>query len=258
MWLSEKERTARTPDRAHENVNARTEKGFSSPAYTTSIDQTPHYSQQLNRINRLGDMVLVADREGAQTVFLTPISRQRDGRNMPAALALPRAQFLHQRITVFPRHADVGDEYVRPPFVTGGQRLRRTDCGPHLRAALREHHGYKFTRIGFVIHKQRAHALERRRIIGRRYLTRRIVARLDRRHGAGPCDRQRDREGRAFAKPLARDARRPAVQFDYMAHDGESQSQSTLLAVRPTVRLPEALENVWQKLRLDPLPVVGD
>src|SRR5262245_35353877 len=43
-----------------------------------------------------------------------------------------------------------------------------------------------------------------------------------------------------------------------MAHDGESQSQSTLMTVRPTVLLPEALEDVRQKLRLDPLPVVGD
>jgi hypothetical protein len=33
--LSESERIKRTPDMAHENVNARTEKGFSSPAYTT-------------------------------------------------------------------------------------------------------------------------------------------------------------------------------------------------------------------------------
>jgi len=37
--LSESERIERTPDRAHENVNARTEKGFSSPAYTTDWRQ---------------------------------------------------------------------------------------------------------------------------------------------------------------------------------------------------------------------------
>src|SRR5215510_5673179 len=43
-----------------------------------------------------------------------------------------------------------------------------------------------------------------------------------------------------------------------MTHDGDSHSQSTLLAVRPTVLLPEAFEDVGQKLRLDPLPVVGD
>ena len=51
---------------------------------------------------------------------------------------------------------------------------------------------------------------------------------------------------------------RPAVQFDYMAHNGESQSQSTLPVVRPGIFLPKAFENVRQKLRLDPLPVVGD
>jgi hypothetical protein len=37
--LSESERIERTPDRAHENVNARTEKGFSSPACTTDWRQ---------------------------------------------------------------------------------------------------------------------------------------------------------------------------------------------------------------------------
>ena len=84
-------------------------------------------------------MVLVADGDGAQAVFPARISRQGNGRNMPAAKFLQRAQFLHQRVAVFPRHADVGNEYFRPPFVTSGQRLRRRDCGPHLRAAPREH-----------------------------------------------------------------------------------------------------------------------
>jgi hypothetical protein len=95
------------------------------------------------------------------------------------------------------------------------------------------------------------------RIFGRQSHTR-LAARLIRQHGAGPCDRQRDREGRAFAKPLARGARRPAVQLDYVTHNGESQSQSTLLAACTTVLLPEVFENVRQKLRRDPLPVVGD
>src|SRR5215470_6733745 len=107
-------------DLAHENVNARTEKGFFSPAYATSISQTRHCGQQLRRLNRLGDMGLVADGEGAQAIFPTPISREGDGWNMPAALALQRAQFFHQRVAVFPRHADVSYEYVWPPFVAGG------------------------------------------------------------------------------------------------------------------------------------------
>jgi len=37
--LSESEWIERTPDMAHENVNARTEKGFSSPAYPTGWRQ---------------------------------------------------------------------------------------------------------------------------------------------------------------------------------------------------------------------------
>src|SRR5215475_13421780 len=93
--------------------------------HSGSIDETRHCAQQLNRLNRLGDMVLVAGGEGAQAVFPTRICREGDGRNMPAEQFLPRAQFLHQRVAVFPRHADVGDEYVWPPLVTGGQRLRR-------------------------------------------------------------------------------------------------------------------------------------
>jgi hypothetical protein len=39
VLLSESERIERTPDRTHEIVNARTEKGFSSPAYTTNWRQ---------------------------------------------------------------------------------------------------------------------------------------------------------------------------------------------------------------------------
>jgi hypothetical protein len=97
---------------------------------------------------------------------------------MPAALALPRAQFLHQLVTVFPRQADVGDENVRPPFVAGGQSLSCGDRGPHFRAALREHHAYNLTRIGFAIHKQCAHTRKRGRIFRRQSSTRRIVAQL--------------------------------------------------------------------------------
>src|SRR5262245_25388578 len=122
-----------------------------------SIGQTRHHSQQFSRRNRLGDIVLVADGEGMPAVFLTPISRQGNGRNMPAALALPRSQFLHQHVTVFLRHADVGDENVRPPYVAGGQGLRRGDRSSHLRAFMLEHHCYKLTRIGVIVHKQRAH-----------------------------------------------------------------------------------------------------
>src|SRR5262252_395608 len=223
----------------------------------TSISQTRHYGQQFRRVNRLGDMGLVADGEGAQAIFPTPISREGDGRNMPAALALQRAQFFHQRVAVFPRHADVSYEYVWPPFVAGGQCLRHGDHGPHIRAALLEHHGCKFTRIGFVIHEQRTHTRERGRIFWRQSPAR-LLTQLTRRRGADRRDRQRDREGRAFAKPLARGANRPAVQFNYTTHDGESQSQSTLLAARPAVLLPEVFEDIWQKLRLDPLPVVCD
>jgi len=51
---------------------------------------------------------------------------------------------------------------------------------------------------------------------------------------------------------------RPAVLFDYVTHDSESQSQSAMLAVCPAVLLPEVFEDVRQKLRLDPLPVVGN
>jgi hypothetical protein len=39
VWLLESERTERAPDRAHENVNARTKKGFSSQAYATDWRQ---------------------------------------------------------------------------------------------------------------------------------------------------------------------------------------------------------------------------
>src|SRR5262245_61416585 len=72
-----------------------------------SLDQRRHCGQQLNRLDRLGDMVLVACGEGAQAVFPTRICRESDGRNMPAVQFLARAQFLHQRVAVFPRHADV-------------------------------------------------------------------------------------------------------------------------------------------------------
>ncbi len=101
----------------------------------------------------------------------------------------------------------------------------------------------KLTRIGFVIHKQRAHTYERWRILGRQSPTRRLVVRLTRRHVADRCDWQRDREGRALAESRARSVNRPAMQFDYMAHNGESQSQSTLPAVRPGIFLPKAFEN---------------
>src|SRR5262249_31613762 len=69
---------------------------------------------------------------------------------------------------------------------------------------------------------------------------------------------QRDRKSRAFAEPLTRGAHSPAVQLDYMTHDGESQPQPTVLAVRPGVLLPKVFEDVRQELRLDPLPTVGD
>lgn len=66
--------------------------------------------------------MLVANEVCPQAVFLTPISPQGNGRNIPASLALTRAQFLHQRIAVFPRKADVGDKDVRPPFVATAKR----------------------------------------------------------------------------------------------------------------------------------------
>src|SRR5262245_31738717 len=46
------------------------------------------------------------------------------------------------------------------------------------------------------------------------------------------------------------------MQFDEIPDDGEAESEAAVLAGEPAVGLPETLEQVRHKFRVDPLPVV--
>src|SRR5438093_13714475 len=70
--------------------------------------------------------------------------------------------------------------------------------------------------------------------------------------------RQSHAERRALLGSPARRMNRPAVQFDQVTHDGETKSDASVLTGRPTVGLPETLEDVRQEIWRNSDPGIAD
>src|SRR6185312_7249324 len=76
--------------------------------------------------------------------------------------------------------------------------------------------------------------------------------------GRRSAHRQTHDEARAGALALALRLDRPGVQLHQVMDDRESQSEAAVAPPDRAVLLAEALEDVRQELRLDPLARVGD
>src|ERR1044072_1283221 len=69
---------------------------------------------------------------------------------------------------------------------------------------------------------------------------------------------QIDREHRTLSQTLALRSDRPAMQFNQVARDGESQSESTLLSRDRSLSLAKTIEHIRQEIRRDTVACVAD
>src|SRR6185369_12047819 len=65
-------------------------------------------------------------------------------------------------------------------------------------------------------------------------------------------------ENCARPESIALGTNRSAVQLDQMPGDSESQTETALLSGNRTLRLPEAIEHVWEKFRRDSITSIAD
>lgn len=78
--------------------------------------------RQVGRVDRLGEVQVVAGGQGEAAVLGTRVGGQ-GGRGHARGERLAGAQAAHQGVAVLPGHADVGDQHVRPRPLDLGQRL---------------------------------------------------------------------------------------------------------------------------------------
>src|SRR5687768_18372173 len=84
------------------------------------------------------------------------------------------------------------------------------------------------------------------------------LAALHHRDRFGTIGKQRKRSGKSgpHADPLAFRGNRATVKFDEMTNDRQSQTETTKIPRRRTVRLTKTIEHARQKLRIDALTAV--
>src|SRR5205085_1401685 len=164
-------------------------------------------------------------------------------------LAQPRDQL----VSVYAWEANVGDDYIKPPRLGNAERLlgRRAD-----------RRGVAARFEGDLQHLQSVRCILDEQDVARPLRTGLARARLQV-AGVAPRavrldGRQCDREAAAASLPRALGTDAAAVRLDEALDEREPQPQASVRARRRHVRLPEALEDVRQELRLDAGALVLD
>src|SRR5262249_12081981 len=70
--------------------------------------------------------------------------------------------------------------------------------------------------------------------------------------------RKSNGERGALVFPRARCLNRAAVHLDHITDDGQTEAQAAILACRCAVRLPESIEDIRQKMRINSHSRIGD
>src|SRR6267142_3387875 len=212
--------------------------------------------RQLERVDGLGDVGVKAGLERERPVFRPRVRRQCQGADLATLVGTQRPYLADQDVSVVTRHADVADQYVRPP---ASQRFKRFVGRAHhddLRPGLAENLGEEVPRVGLIVHDQdpspgeidqpRGGALESP-VHGRGFRGRANVV-----GGKRELDHQR----RSSAFPLALRPHSARVELHDMAHDRETEPEAPMPS-RPVV-LPEAVEDVREKLPADAPTGIAD
>jgi hypothetical protein len=118
----------------------------------------PH---QVVRADRLPEMGREAGGQRLPPVLCPRVRREGDGRHLAAIGRCELPQAPQQRIAVLVGHADVADEHVWPEPPEDQEGIRHGARRLHFAAGQCEHRGEQVASIRFVVHHQRADALQR-------------------------------------------------------------------------------------------------
>ncbi len=116
--------------------------------------------QQLGGLDGFDDVHVETRPQSLHPVFRSRVGGQRYGGRSRPALRFQRADLRDERVTVFPRHADVADEDVGPLRLQSLQRLRGGRRGADEGAALLQHMLDEIARIDLVVDDHHPQAAE--------------------------------------------------------------------------------------------------
>ena len=199
-------------------------------------------------------MILIARLQRAQPVLGGGIARHGDRRRLPAEFGVERADLLDQCVAIHPRHAQIGDQYMRP-LLEDLRQGRLAALGEHdLRAETSQHIGDQLARAELVIDDQQPQPRQQGRSQGRRWRLR-----GDGFLGVGWTSWTGKRTTNRAPFPFACAVRlhRSGMKLDQMADDGEPEAQPAMAPADGAVLLAEAIEHHGQEIRGDSLAVVA-
>src|SRR5271165_6553951 len=163
---------------------------------------------------------------------------------------MDNSQPLDKRVTVFIRHPDVTNKYVRlvrqdvlHRFRRGGRYRNR--CSSHFQKPFGE-----ASCIDLIVHHQHAN-------VGERYVVRQKFVRVEPtlrttqllRLRVDCPERQKNNKGRPLPYPVAFDLNLSAMKLDELLDDSQSKSQSSMSTSRRRISLSKPFENIRQELR---------
>jgi hypothetical protein len=210
---------------------------------------------ELNGVDRLGDVHLIAGDEGLSAILRARVGRERGGRGPCSLLGGEEADSSDEGIAILAGHADVGDHHVgailRERVERVGDALRRDRD----RAVLREHARDSLARVLLVVDDEHAQTLELLAVfeVG-------LPARRRARERPFPdrSEREGQNEGRAAALAFAVRDDVASMKLDEVTADGEAEAEAALRAVVARLCLLEAVEHLRQEAGVDPSTVVVD
>src|SRR5580765_8058631 len=206
-------------------------RGWRSPKPDFSRGALREHTGQRSGVDRLGKVLIESRGEGAAAVFRQSIAGDGD-HERPRAAIQGGARAPRQLVAVHARQADVDERDLRRSreerFEPGDAVAR--DAYPVPREL--EQPAQRFGGVGVVFHDQDVAP-------GGGCRGHRLRDRLRRRRYGGQAHGERG----AFARPVARRARRAAVELGEPAHQGEADAEAAFSPVERLVALDEELED---------------
>ena len=202
--------------------------------------------QPLQRADVGGLAEVVVEAGGTRALLVLYLAPAGDGDQHGLAVARVQSQPPRDFVAVHSRHADVEQHGIGAKPRHRIERVLPAEFDLVLDAEQLQHHAHGLGRVDVVIDHQHAQANDGAG-----------AAAVSTRAGGGRLlrlargQRQAHHELRALAEAFAVRRDRAAVHLDQAAHQGQSNAESVLRAVRLATALRKQLEHVRQHFRLD-------
>ena len=214
-----------------------------------SLREDSDGDNQFGRVDRLYQVHLKPALKDLHSILGTRVRGQRRSRYLADRLIVRLANPFEQLEAVCIGHPDISDHNVRANCLERRDRFVRRLHDDDVRATASEGLADERARVGVVVSGKdsKSHQI-RQPSVRSGSLGRRLSSSFRRRFMVDNHQRQSHAERRALIASSARRMNCPAVQFDQVTHDGETKPDAGVLTCRPTVGLPETLEDVRQEI----------